>query len=164
VQAMTYHHVLVPITGDASDNEAIQLAASVVDSKEISLSLLYVVEVAPEYPLEAELPREVEIAEEALAVASSYARYVLGERDTAITADLLQARAAGPAIVDEASLQHVEVIVMALRNQRKHGRPTVGDTVPYVLKNAPCEVILRRQPASRSLDKCDWPLEVEPSG
>jgi hypothetical protein len=29
--------------------------------------------------------------------------------------------------------------------RRKHGRTTIGETVDYVLKNAPCEVMVIRQ-------------------
>lgn len=160
---MTFNHVLVPIRGDSSDAQAIELAASVVGPSRVHLSLIFVVEVAPEFPLEAELPREIDLAENALAAASNYAVSIFGANEPAISAELLQARAAGPAIVDEAALQHVEVIVMALKNQRKHGRPTVGETVPYVLKNAPCEVIIRRQPASSRFDQCDWDPDIEHS-
>ena len=153
---LTYSHILVPILGTCCDEQALELAASVVDSKPTQLSLLYVVEVAPEYPLEAELPDETLRAEDALHRATVYASSLFDAEQTTIEADLLLARAAGPAIVDEAELQHTEVIVMALENQRRHGRATVGETVPYVLKNAPCEVLLRRQPASDSSERCDW--------
>jgi nucleotide-binding universal stress UspA family protein len=58
--------------------------------------------------------------------------------------ELLQARSAGAAIVDEAIERASDAIVMAARIRKRHGKPTVGDTVNYVLKNAPCEVIVVR--------------------
>ncbi len=153
---MTYHHVLIPILGNSCDQQALDLAASVAESTNTRLSLIYVVEVAQEFPLEAELPHEIETAERALAAAEQYARSRFNGSRPIVHAELLQARSAGPAIVDEANDQHVDVIVMALRNQRRHGRATVGDTVPYVLKNAPCEVLICRQPARSGVDRCDW--------
>lgn len=153
---MTYKHVLVPILGNACDQQALDLAASIADTAETQLCLIYVVEVAQEFPLEADLPREIEVAEQALEAATQYAKTTFNGTRPLVHAELLQARAAGPAIVDEALEQHADVIVMALRNQRRHGRATVGETVPYVLKNAPCEVLIRRQPARSGLDRCDW--------
>jgi nucleotide-binding universal stress UspA family protein len=34
--------------------------------------------------------------------------------------------------------------VMAAVNRTVHGKITMGDTIGYILKNAPCEVILVR--------------------
>ena len=156
VVPVTYSNILVPIIGNCCDEQALELAASVVETKSTHLNLIYVLEVAPEHPLEAKLPTETNQAEDSLLQAVAYAESLFDSNSTVIHSDLLLARAAGPAIVDEAELQHADVIVMALENQRKHGRATVGDTVPYVLKNAPCEVIIRRQPVSSSVERCDW--------
>jgi len=147
--------------GTSSDKDAIELAASVAAPQGTELSLVYVVEVAQEYPLEASLPGEIEAAERALDAATAHAAALFNGNATSVTAELLQARSAGPAIVDEAVNQGSDVIVMALRNQRKHGQATVGDTVPYVLKNAPCEVLIRRQPARSGYDRCDWHPDIE---
>ncbi len=153
--------MLVPILGDSSDQQALELAASVAESQGTHLSLIYVVEVAQEFPLEADLPREIEAAERALNAASAYASKVFNGTQPVVHPELLQARSAGPAIVDEAIEHHADVIVMALRNQRKHGQSTVGETVPYVLKNAPCEVLIRRQPAKNGFERCDWEPDIE---
>lgn len=158
---MSFNRLLVPILGDSSDRQALELAASVAARTGTELDLVYVVEVAQEFPLEASLPQDMEAAERALDAATNYASIVFNGVQPRLHAELLQARAAGPAIVEEASHQQSEVIVMALRNQRKHGRATVGDTVPYVLKNAPCEVLIRRQPARNGYDRCNWSPDIE---
>jgi nucleotide-binding universal stress UspA family protein len=142
--------------GNSSDRHAIELAAAIAEKPGTELSLVYVVEVAQEYPLEANLPSEIEQGERALDAAAALAGAVFNGAKARIHPELLQARSAGAAIVNEAIHQQSDVIVMALRNQRRHGRPTVGDTVPYVLKNAPCEVLIRRQPARKGYDRCDW--------
>ncbi len=158
---MAYKRVLVPIMGTGSDRDAIELAASVCAADEVELSLVYVVEIGQEFPLEADLPSEIEQAERALGAASEVTTAVFNGHEPTIYAELLQARAAGPAIVDEAATQNSEVIVMALRNQRRYGLATVGETVPYVLKNAPCEVLIRRQPAHSGFDRCDWSPDID---
>lgn len=40
---------------------------------------------------------------------------------------------------------------MSARVTKRLGKRTVGDTVDYVLKNAPCEVIILRAPMGENL-------------
>lgn len=151
-----YNHVLVPIHGNPCDYRAIELARSVVNEEKADLTLVYVVEVAQSLPLEVELPQELEEAERSLQKAEAWAKESNKRPLQRVTPELLQARSAGAAIVDEAIERGADLIVMALENHKRHGRPTVGETVPYVLKNAPCEVLIARMPPSNGLNKCDW--------
>ena len=53
----------------------------------------------------------------------------------------MRARSAGRAIVDEAKRRHTEIIVMgAPRTERR--RVVFSDTVDFVLKHAPCRVMV----------------------
>lgn len=108
------------------------------------VTLVYVVEVKQSLPLDADMPEAVAVGESALVRAEEYSRNKAEFRLQRVTPELLQARSAGPAIVDEAIERDVDVIVMASSNRQEFGRITVGDTVPYILKNAPCEVLLER--------------------
>ena len=45
---------------------------------------------------------------------------------------------------DEAIERRADVIVMAAKNRVKHGKITMGETVAYILKNAPCDVLVVR--------------------
>ncbi len=65
-----------------------------------------------------------------------------------IQAEILRARDAGPAVVQEAEEREVEAIVMAMPYKKHHGMFSLGQTVPYILKNASCPVLLWRKPAS----------------
>ena len=69
---------------------------------------------------------------------------MLPSRHATIVTELLQARAVGPAIVDEAIERDAEAIVMTAAIHRRHGRPTLGETTDHVLLNAPCEVVVIR--------------------
>ncbi|MDP9353111.1 MAG: universal stress protein [Chloroflexota bacterium] len=61
--------------------------------------------------------------------------------------DLLQARTAGAAIVDEATARDCNLILLGLPYKRLHGACTLGDTVPYVLEHSPIEVwVIRGAP------------------
>ncbi|MEZ4571910.1 MAG: universal stress protein [Thermomicrobiales bacterium] len=86
---MTYKRVLIPILGDSSDQQALELAASVAESTGTELSLVYVVEVAQEYPLEADLPRAIDAAERALQAATAYAQVIFNGSKPTVHAELL---------------------------------------------------------------------------
>jgi nucleotide-binding universal stress UspA family protein len=95
-------------------------------------------------PLDAELPGEIDEGERALQAAERTAARTLPSRSTQILTELLQARAAGPAIIDEAIERDADAIVMTAAIHRKHGRPTLGETTDHVLLHAPCEVVVIR--------------------
>ncbi|GAI37019.1 unnamed protein product, partial [marine sediment metagenome] len=70
---------------------------------------------------------------------------VAEEQDYEIDTDVLQAREAGPAIIDEVVEQGVDLILMGVKYKSRFGQFSLGHVVPYVLKNAPCPVILYQQ-------------------
>ena len=49
-------------------------------------------------------------------------------------------------IVDEAIEREVDLILISVTYKTRFGEFSLGDVVPYVLKNAPCRVILYHQP------------------
>ncbi|GAI70253.1 unnamed protein product, partial [marine sediment metagenome] len=67
------------------------------------------------------------------------------EQGCKIETELLQAREVAPAIVDEAIEREVDLILIGVTYKRRFGEFSLGDVVPYVLKNAPCRVILYHQ-------------------
>jgi nucleotide-binding universal stress UspA family protein len=63
----------------------------------------------------------------------------------ACTGDILQARDAGHALVDEAVTLGVDGIVIGVARSGREGQALdLGKTVEYVLRHAPCEVIVVR--------------------
>ena len=62
-----------------------------------------------------------------------------------VETDILQARDAGPAIVDEAVERGADIILMGFSYKRRFGQYSLGHVVPFVLKNSPCPVILYQQ-------------------
>jgi len=62
-----------------------------------------------------------------------------------VETELVQARDTGPALVDEAVEWGADLIVMGLPYKRRFGEFNLGKTVPYVLKNATCRVMLFRE-------------------
>jgi nucleotide-binding universal stress UspA family protein len=142
---VAYRRILVPVHGNDGDFRALELAGLLAEKKNVDVTLVYVVEVRQSLPLDADLPQAVLDGENALERAESYARTRAEHRLSKLHPELLQARSAGAAIVDEAIERDIDVIVMSSRNRQHFGQTTIGETVPYILKNAPCEVILARE-------------------
>ena len=139
-----YERFVVPVVGTRADEPVLAIVPHLIRSQGATLTLLYVVAVAQAMPLDAELPEEIARGENALRQAEATARRSLGNKRVQIQTELLQARSVGAAIVDEAIERSADVILMSSSIRRRHGRPTLGETVDYVQLNAPCEVITVR--------------------
>ena len=135
---MEFHKILVPVSGGEADDEAIRLACGLVKKSKGKVHAVYVITINRTLPLGAEIESEIRKAEDIL----DHVEAIAEEQDREIETDLLQAREAGPTIVDEAVEQKVDLVVMGIKYKRRFGQFSLGDVVPYVLKNAPCRVLL----------------------
>lgn len=139
---MEPNKILVPVSGDSADEEAIKLACSLGKKAKAKIYVVYIIEVKRSLPLDAKIDSEIKKAEEVLTRAEDIATEV----DYEIETDLLQAREIGPAIVDEAMERDIDLILMGMTYKKRFGVFSLGDAVPYVLKEAPCRVLLCREP------------------
>lgn len=135
-------NVLVSVNGGPSDQAAVGLACQMAHDTKARVYAIYVIQVKRTLPLDADLAAETAKGEQVLSEAAAQARGLGCELET----ELLQAREVGPAIVDEACERNADVVVMGIGYKRRFGEFTMGETVPYVLKNAPCRVCISRQP------------------
>lgn len=138
---MEFQKILVPVIGTDTDDEAIKLACRLAKKTKGKIWAVYVITVRRALPLDVEIEPEITSAEEIL----SHAEIVAEEEDYQLETDLLQAREAGPTIVDEAVERKVDLIVIGVKYKRRFGQFSLGSAVLYVLKNAPCRVILYHQ-------------------
>ncbi|MBA7645037.1 hypothetical protein ES703_52789 [subsurface metagenome] len=138
---MEFHKILVPVIGTQADEEAIRLACSLAKKMKAKIHAVYVIVVKRSVPLDAEIKSEIEKAEGIL----DHVEGVAEEHDYEIETDVLQAREAGPAIVDEAVERDIDLILIGVTYKRRFGQFSLGSVVPYVLKNAPCRVILYQE-------------------
>jgi len=136
--------ILVPVKGNGSDEEAIKVACSIARKDRCRIYALYVIEVDRSLPLEAEIESEIKRGNQVLTRAAAFA----DDMDYEIETEIVQSREAGPAIVDEAVEKGIDIIVLGLPYKRRFGQFNLGDTALYVLKNAPCRVLLCRQKLS----------------
>lgn len=70
---------------------------------------------------------------------------IADSEDYSLETDLLQAREVAPTVIDEAVERKIDLILMGVKYQRRFGQFSLGSIVPYILKNAPCQVILYSQ-------------------
>jgi nucleotide-binding universal stress UspA family protein len=138
---MEFNKILVPVTGTPADDEATRLACRLTKKNKGKIWAVYVVTIKRSLPLDAEIEPELKKGEDILDHISSVAE----EEDYEIETDLLQAREAGPTIVDESVEREADLILMGVIYKRRFGQFSLGSVVPYVLKNAPCQVILYHQ-------------------
>ncbi len=139
---MEFHKILVPVIGTEADEEAMRLACRLAKKNKAKIWAVYVITVKRVLPLNAEIESEIKKAEGIL----EHIEGVAEEQDYEAETDLLQAREAGPTIVDEAVEREVDLILMGVTYKSRFGQFSLGDAAPYVLKNAPCHVILYHQP------------------
>ena len=135
--ALEYRSILVPVKPGRSSEEAVDFAARLAADRGASISALSVVALPLELPLDARDEREEKRALDALDAAAAIAELY----GVPVTERLVRARSPGRAIVDEAASRTSEIIVMgAPRSERRGG--VFSDTVDFVLKNAPCRVMV----------------------
>jgi len=133
-----FYKILVPVIGTEADEEAIKLACRLAKKDKGKIWAVYVITIKRTLPLDAAMESEIEKAEGVL----DHMEIVADEEDYEIETDILQAREAAPAIVDEAAERGVDLIVMGVTYGRRYGQFSLGNVVPDVLKNALCGVIL----------------------
>jgi basic amino acid/polyamine antiporter, APA family len=143
--ALEYRNVLVPIVHRRESEEAVDLACRLATERGATIAAVTVLEIPMELPIDAPLPDELEfkahdLLDEARAIGDAYGVDVVGR--------LVRARRAGRGIVDEAQLRNSEIIVMGSprRDLRRSSGKIFGDTVDFVLKNAPCRVMVAAAP------------------
>jgi nucleotide-binding universal stress UspA family protein len=146
IEPMSASSVLVAVSGDKSDSEAVKLACEMLGSPRNKLHILYVIEIERGFPLDAEIAPAIAKGEEVLQEMEKVAR---GYKCRA-EAELVQARQSGCAIVQEAVEKKVDSIVVGIPYQQRYGYFSLGDTIPYVLKNAPCQVVIWRDSVNTS--------------
>jgi APA family basic amino acid/polyamine antiporter len=138
--ALEYRRLLVPIVAGQPSDNALDVACGLAAERRSQIIALNVIEVPLDLPLSADLPGEEERSnrelDEAQAIGDSYGVTVVDR--------MVRARSAGEAIVEEAERRGIEIIVVGSprRVLAAGARGVFGSTVDYVLKHAPCRVMV----------------------
>lgn len=132
--------VLLPVHGYDSDEDSLHLACKLAKGSKGKVYVLYVIEVERRLPLDADVIPEAARGEEVLQRMEKLGK----EQQVEIEAEILQARDAGPAVVQEAVDREVDAIVIGIPYKRRYGLFNIGNIIPFILKHAPCPVMLWR--------------------
>jgi nucleotide-binding universal stress UspA family protein len=134
---LAFQRILIPVAGNEADDAALRLATLLLAGTTAEASLLHVIEVSFDRTLDAEDPTAVAFADEVLGRGEAF----LTSHEVTARTGVVQARAAGAAIVDEAVEWGADLIVMGLRYKKRFGGAwDAGRTVPYVMRNSTAPV------------------------
>jgi nucleotide-binding universal stress UspA family protein len=142
MQGFVPRRILVPINGSPTDDEAVRLGCRLARRGHARVNVITVLEIKRSQALGTVQESETDRAEALL----ERAEKIGDELDTDVETELLQAREAGPAIVDEISEWGADLIVIGLPYRQRFGEFYMGKTAPYVLRYAPCRAMLFREP------------------
>jgi basic amino acid/polyamine antiporter, APA family len=144
VQAMHVHRILVPMKIGIIGEEMLATAVKLASEHGAEVQALHVIRVPLEQALDAHMFEEDERAEAALAEAK-----LLGaEHDVVVEGTTVRARAIGTAIVERALGVDADLIVLGSAPRWRRQSRFFSPTVDYVLRRAPCEVLIVAFPQS----------------
>lgn len=132
--------ILVPVDGSQPSLDALAAACDIARECKAAVSVFHVIEVPRSLALDAEMGSEIERGEQILTDAEAVAR----EHRIKLEGELLKARQAGHAIVDEAKECGVDAIALGLGYEQPAGKFELGEFPRYVLQHALCDVWLFR--------------------
>lgn len=138
-----FRRAILALNGGDCDDRIVRLAADLGRAGHAELVGVHVVEVGWTMPLDADIAARSEDAQQILDHAELTAEGLKARLEPV----LLQARDVGAALVDEATERQADLMVVGLPYRKRYGGDfAIGRTIPYVLKHAPCEVWVVREP------------------
>jgi nucleotide-binding universal stress UspA family protein len=122
----------------AIGEEMIATAVKLARDRNAHVEALYVIRVPLDQPLEADLDEQEEAATASLAEA----RLLGADNDVDVKVETIRARSIGDAIVGEAKRRGTDLIVVGSAPRWRRQSRFFSPTVEYVLRKAPCEVLV----------------------
>ena len=133
-----YSRILVPMKLGEIGEEMVATAVKLAEESRATVDALHVIRVPLDQPLDAELWDEEERADASLAEAK-----LLGaDHGVEVQGHTVRARSIGQAIVEQAECLNADLIVLGSSPRWRRQSRFFSPTVEYVLKKAPCEVLI----------------------
>jgi basic amino acid/polyamine antiporter, APA family len=133
-----FRRVLVPMKLGPIGEEMVATAVALAKERDARVDALFVIVVPLEFPIDAPLWDQEEQATASLAEA-----VLLGEEnDVRVEPITVRARAIGQAILEQADERQSELIVLGSSPRWRRQSQFFSPTVDYVLRSAPCEVLV----------------------
>jgi basic amino acid/polyamine antiporter, APA family len=130
--------ILVPMKLGAIGEEMIATAVKLARDRGALVEALYVIRVPLDKSIEAELDEQ----EEAAAASLAEARLLGADNGVDVQTETIRARSIGNAIVGEARRRGNDLIVVGSAPRWRRQSRFFSPTVEYVLRKAPCEVLV----------------------
>jgi basic amino acid/polyamine antiporter, APA family len=138
----TYERILVPMKIGLIGEEVLGTAFRLAEEQGCEVHVLNVIRVPLDMPIDAEMTDAEEQAEASLAEA----RLLAADEGIPIQVHIVRGRAIGEEIVREATGHEVDLIVMGSAPKWRRQSRFFSPTVDYVLRKAPCEVMVIAYP------------------
>ena len=151
---------VVGLNGGPTDDKVVQIACQLAKPRNAELIAVHVVEVDWTH----ELSDDMDGREEAAAILD-HAEAIAERYKVRLQAELLQARDVGAALVDEAVELGADTIFIGLPYRKRFGGDfALGTTLPYVLQNAPGQVLVVRESVAASEQRGAQPIHPYQAG
>ena len=124
--------------GDIGE-EMVATAIALAKERGAAIEAITVVRVPRKFELEGELPADVAARVDA---SLEEARALGADHGVEVRGDVVRARSIGHAIVDEAERRHADLIVLGSSPRWRRQSRFFSPTVDFVLRHAPCEVLV----------------------
>ncbi len=133
-----FSRILVPMKLGVIGEEMVATAVRLAQERRASVEALHVIRVPLELPLDAPMAEEETRAEASIAES----RALGSDHGVEVVGTIVRARAIGEAIVEEAGRSGVDLIVLGSAPRWRRQSRFFSPTVEYVLRKAPCEVLI----------------------
>ena len=135
-----FRRILVPMKlGDIGEEMVATAIALAQDGDDVEVQAITVVRVPRQFPLEGDLPPAVAARVEATL---EEARALGEDHGVEVHTGVVRARSIGHAILEEAHARGADLIVLGSSPRWRRQARFFSPTVDFVLRNAPCEVMV----------------------
>ena len=134
-----FERILVPMKLGDIGEEMVATAIALAKERGSAIEAITVVRVPRKFALEGELPPEVAARVDA---SLEEARALGADHGVEVHGDVVRARSIGHAIVEEAERRDADLIVLGSSPRWRRQSRFFSPTVDFVLRNAPCEVLV----------------------
>jgi nucleotide-binding universal stress UspA family protein len=138
-ERVDFKRILVPMKLGDIGEEMVATAIALAKDDPAEVEAITVVRVPRRYPLEGDLPPAVAARVDA---SLEEARALGEDHDVEVKTDVVRARSIGYAIVEEAIAREADLIVLGSSPRWRRQSRFFSPTVDFVLRHAPCEVLV----------------------
>ena len=135
----SFERILVPMKIGDIGEEMVATAIALAKERGAEIDAITVVRVPRQYALEGDLPEDVATRVDATL---EEARALGFDHGVEVHGDVVRARSIGHAIVEEAERRDADLIVLGSSPRWRRQSRFFSPTVDFVLRNAPCEVLV----------------------